>query len=76
MELRDPFARASATIQQEQAVIRDAGLRSYMLRIYNYMASALALTGIVAMFTANTPALLSMLYRVQEGHVAGLSGMG
>ncbi|HTW50301.1 MAG TPA: Bax inhibitor-1/YccA family protein [Stellaceae bacterium] len=26
----------------------DAGLRDYMLRIYNYMASALALTGIVA----------------------------
>ena len=26
----------------------DVGLRSYMLRIYNYMASALALTGIVA----------------------------
>src|SRR6266566_3208147 len=26
----------------------DVGLRDYMLRIYNYMASALALTGIVA----------------------------
>src|SRR5580700_4387691 len=26
----------------------DTGLREYMLRIYNYMASALALTGIVA----------------------------
>src|SRR5580704_13406422 len=26
----------------------DVGLRNYMLRIYNYMASALALTGIVA----------------------------
>ena len=26
----------------------DVGLREYMLRIYNYMASGLALTGIVA----------------------------
>src|SRR5579884_4571133 len=26
----------------------DVGLRNYMLRIYNYMASGLALTGIVA----------------------------
>ena len=26
----------------------DVGLRDYMLRIYNYMASGLALTGIVA----------------------------
>jgi FtsH-binding integral membrane protein len=30
----------------------DVGLRDYMLRIYNYMASGLALTGIVAYFAA------------------------
>jgi len=30
----------------------DVGLRAYMLRIYNYMASALALTGIVAYVAA------------------------
>ena len=44
----------------------DTGLREYMLRIYNYMASALALTGIVAyvfahsgmyMAVAHTPAI-------------------
>src|SRR6185369_5572915 len=28
---------------------RDAGLRSYMLSVYNYMASGVALTGIVAL---------------------------
>ena len=33
---------------------RDAGLRSYMLKVYNYMASAVLLTGIVAMLFANT----------------------
>ena len=32
----------------------DVGLRDYMLRIYNYMASALALTGIVAYVFANS----------------------
>jgi len=26
----------------------DAGLRAYMLRVYNYMAAAVALTGVVA----------------------------
>jgi len=31
----------------------DAGLRAYMLRIYNYMAAGLALTGVVAYFTFN-----------------------
>ena len=33
---------------------RDAGLRSYMLKVYNYMASAVLLTGIVAMVFANS----------------------
>jgi len=40
----------------------DAGLRSYMLRVYNYMASGLLLTGIVAYFTATTPALMQLFY--------------
>lgn len=31
----------------------DVGLRQYMLRVYNYMASGLALTGIVAWVAAN-----------------------
>ena len=30
----------------------DVGLRQYMLRVYNYMASGLALTGIVAYLAA------------------------
>jgi FtsH-binding integral membrane protein len=38
----------------------DAGLREYMLRIYNYMASALALTGIVAYVFANSGMYLSV----------------
>ena len=33
---------------------RDAGLRSYMLKVYNYMASAVLLTGIVAMVFAGS----------------------
>jgi FtsH-binding integral membrane protein len=32
----------------------DAGLRSYMLSIYNYMTSGVLLTGIVALLTAST----------------------
>jgi FtsH-binding integral membrane protein len=32
----------------------DVGLREYMLRVYNYMASGLALTGIVAYIAANS----------------------
>ena len=34
--------------------VRDAGLRSYMLKVYNYMASGVLLTGIVALLFANS----------------------
>ncbi|HEU0163352.1 MAG TPA: Bax inhibitor-1/YccA family protein [Rhizomicrobium sp.] len=42
----------------------DMGLRAHMLRVYNYMTAALALTGVVAYVVANTPALLGTLYHM------------
>ena len=53
-----------ATSRTQTSVEIDAGLREYMLRIYNYMASALTLTGIIAYFSANTPAIINTLYSV------------
>ena len=38
-------ARSSAS----EAII-DQGLRAYMLKVYNYMASGVLLTGVVALF--------------------------
>ncbi|MFI4947409.1 MAG: Bax inhibitor-1/YccA family protein [Alphaproteobacteria bacterium] len=40
----------------------DVGLRDYMLRIYNYMASGLALTGIVAYVFAQSGMYLSLAH--------------
>lgn len=40
----------------------DEGLRAYMLRVYNYMASGVALSGIVAALVASSPALLQAIY--------------
>ncbi len=40
----------------------DAGLRSYMLSVYNYMASGVLLTGIVAMLFANSPLAEQILF--------------
>lgn len=37
-----------------RAAVYDAGLRSYMLSVYNYMASGVLLTGIVAMLFAQS----------------------
>jgi FtsH-binding integral membrane protein len=59
MALQD--RRWMTTTEAAQAEI-DVGLRSYMLRVYNYMASGLALTGLVAAFVANTPALYTAIF--------------
>jgi hypothetical protein len=47
----------------DQAVI-DEGLRSYMLRVYNWMASGLLLTGIVAYMIASTPGIAELFYTI------------
>jgi FtsH-binding integral membrane protein len=47
----DPTNRWSASANAADAVGIDAGLRSYMLRVYNYMAGGLAITGLVAWFS-------------------------
>jgi hypothetical protein len=36
----------------DRAVAIDAGLRAHMIRVYNYMAFGVALTGVIAFFTA------------------------
>src|SRR5206468_1977929 len=43
----------AATVSVPRAA-RDVGLRSYMLSVYNYMASGVLLTGIVALLFANS----------------------
>ncbi len=47
---------------QAEAAAIDVGLRQYMLRVYNYMASGLALTGIVALVVSSSPAALQVIY--------------
>lgn len=54
----------------------DAGLRAYMLRIYNYMASALTLTGLVAYAASQSPAFQQAMLNVQADGRAGLSLLG
>ena len=46
-----PLGRAGTGVD---AAAMDAGLRAYMLRVYNWMASGLALTAITAYLIANT----------------------
>jgi len=55
----------------------DQGLRSYMLSVYNYMASGVLLTGIIAALVAATPALAELFYRfTPDGRIMGYTGLG
>ncbi len=65
-----PFA--GPTLTQAQV---DQGLRSYMLRVYNYMASGLALTGITAYAVAHT-GLYDVLFGSGLGIVVMLAPLG
>ena len=43
--------QARPGLPADGAIAIDAGLRAYMLRVYNYMAAGVGLTGVVAFFT-------------------------
>lgn len=55
-----PRSTEMVTARMSQAAI-DAGLRQFMISVYNYMASGLALTGIVAYGAAETGLYASLI---------------
>ncbi len=56
------------------AEARDAGLRSYMLSVYNYMASGVLLTGIVALLFAKSGAISVLFTETARGYSPSLLG--
>jgi len=54
----------------------DEGLRSYMLSIYNYMASGVLLTGIIALLVSSNPALMQMFFAQNEAGRVGPTILG
>ena len=67
----DPNTVARGGFGADRAVAIDAGLRAHMLRVYNYMASAVALTGIVAWFTFQAAVTTN-----DAGAIVGLTSFG
>ena len=53
----DPITRISAHAQEI-----DAGLRTYMQRVYNFMALGLSITGITAYLTAQSPEMMQLIF--------------
>ena len=54
----------------------DEGLRAYMLKVYNYMGSALLLSGIVAYGVSSSPALMQLIYGTPLKWVVMLAPLG
>jgi FtsH-binding integral membrane protein len=67
---RRPYAGTAAGVDY------DVGLRRYMLNVYNYMASGLALTGIVAYVVGNSPALYEPIFGTPLKWVVMLAPLG
>jgi FtsH-binding integral membrane protein len=64
------FDRPSVAARPGTAAVVDEGLRSYMLRVYNYKGIGLVVTGLVAYFT------YTQSFIEQNGRIVGLTGLG
>jgi len=60
----------SKTTAEETHVI-DEGLRSYMLKVYNYMASGILITGFISLILFKLSVVTT-----SDGSIAGLTGLG
>ena len=68
--------RKVMTQAQAQAAAVDVGLRAYMLRVYNYMSVALALSGAVAFFVSTSPAMQQVIFGTPLMWVVFLAPLG
>jgi hypothetical protein len=78
--MADNFTRLNAqgTIARpaDQATF-DAGLRKHMLSVYNYMASGLALSGIVALLVFSNSGISQLFFQLNpQGRLVGMTGLG
>lgn len=72
-----PWNRQSAAVQsQETRTAVDQGLRSHMLRVYNYMTSGVLLTGLIAYFASQSEPFLNAVIGQTASGGYGLTGLG
>ena len=65
------FGTTPSSTTTATGVAVDAGLRAYMLSVYNYMTSGILLTGIIAVLIGNTTAVQSLIsYNALTGHIS------
>jgi len=67
--------RNFTTTTKSQAQV-DVGLREYMLKVYNYMATGLGLTGLTAYFVAINPTLVETIFGTPLYWIVALAPLG
>jgi hypothetical protein len=73
------FNRSKSTAQAAGFGVKadiDQGLKSYMLQVYNYMAGALALSGIVAYMVGTNETLMQAIFGTPLAFVVMLAPLG
>lgn len=71
--MSNPQFGQHAGFGQRSAAIFDEGLRQHMLRVYNYMALGLVVTGLVAFAVSSVPALYVPLFQSPLRYVVMLA---
>ncbi len=61
---------------QSQSTVIDQGLREYMMKVYNYMTSGLAISGLVAWGFSKSPALMGAIYGTGLQWIVMLAPLG
>ena len=64
------------TYSQSQSTAIDQGLRDYMMKVYNYMTSGLAISGLVAWGFSQSPTLMGAIYGTALQWVVMLAPLG
>ena len=64
------------TYSQSQSTEIDKGLRDYMMKVYNYMTSGLAISGLVAWGFSQSPTLMGAIYGTALQWVVMLAPLG
>lgn len=70
------FTRNPSYSSSASRVSFDAGLRDYMLKVYNFMSIALGISGAVAFLAANSPALMNAIFGTPLSFVVMLAPLG
>lgn len=68
-----PNAKVTTAGTAPQTATYDEGLRAHMLKVYNYMAAALGVTGLVAYFASSSEALMTAIFSSPLAYVVMLA---